>query len=277
MNQWVLKRKNEDEDQNTTNVYRIFKKKTGSLGGAAVGGSIYGEVTEKSFDRLVQMLVNQCDFDNNSIFLDIGSGLGKPNLHTSVYPGVKYSFGVEISGARWWQSLVVLKSFLESGIGSNVFMAHADVMSIDTFDPVTHIYTFNTGFPFDTMQHIANSFNRSSSTMWISCYDNPTTMTEYGFDAHLIEKLPMKLNGSGNQHMCYIYKKNKNTLNSCNNNSWTLPPVPTDKKYAPHVEHTETYINGLVLMNNLDKYKEWIESQIGLDRARRKTRYENKD
>lgn len=276
MNQWIHKRKNEDQDQNTNNVYRLFKKKTGSLGGAAAGGSIYGEVTERSFDRLVQMLVNQCDLDNNSIFLDIGSGLGKPNLHTSVYPGVKYSFGVEISGARWWQSLVVLKSFLENGVGSNVFMAHADILSIDTFDPITHIYSFNTGFPFTTMQHIAKCFNESSSAKWISCYDNPSTMSEYGFDVSFIQKIPMKLNGSGNQHMCYTYKNNTSTLNSCTNKLWTLPPIPTDKKYTPHVEHTETYTKGLDAMYNLDMYKEWIESQIGLDRARRKTRYQNK-
>ena len=70
-------------------VYKLVRRRTGNLGGGGAGGAIYGEVTQKSFARVVNMLKAECEFNSSSTFIDIGAGLGKPNLHVALDPGVK--------------------------------------------------------------------------------------------------------------------------------------------------------------------------------------------
>lgn len=76
-------------------MYKLIRKQTGQLGGNAAGGAIYGEITQKSFQRVIDYLKEHCNFTSESTFIDIGSGLGKPNFHTSIDPGVKVSNGVD--------------------------------------------------------------------------------------------------------------------------------------------------------------------------------------
>ena len=44
--------------------------------------------------------------DSSSFFLDVGSGIGKPNFHVAIDPGVQVSFGLEIDDDRWLLSLI---------------------------------------------------------------------------------------------------------------------------------------------------------------------------
>ena len=67
---------------------------------AGVGGAIYGEITQQQFQKVVDFLKDHCEFDHQSLFLDIGSGLGKPNFHVSIDPGCQVSYGVEIEKVR---------------------------------------------------------------------------------------------------------------------------------------------------------------------------------
>ena len=86
-------------------VYRIVQKLTGNLGGGGNGGAIYGEVTKSSMHKLVQLMVDSTNLGPNSRFLDVGSGIGKPNLHVAQYPGVKVSIGIELIYERWLLSI----------------------------------------------------------------------------------------------------------------------------------------------------------------------------
>eukprot|EP00954_Amorphochlora_amoebiformis_P031039 1395554-Amorphochlora_amoeboformis.AAC.2 len=70
-------------------------------GGTATGGEIYGEMTKASFQRVVECLIEKAELGPDSCFLDIGAGLGKPNMHVAVYPGVKHSIGIEILPVIW--------------------------------------------------------------------------------------------------------------------------------------------------------------------------------
>ena len=86
-------------------VYRIVQKLTGNLGGGGNGGAIYGEVTKSSMHKLVQLMVDSTNLGPNSRFLDVGSGIGKLNLHVALYPGVKVSIGIELIYERWLLSI----------------------------------------------------------------------------------------------------------------------------------------------------------------------------
>ncbi|GBG24769.1 Histone-lysine N-methyltransferase, H3 lysine-79 specific [Hondaea fermentalgiana] len=192
-------------------LYSLIRRKTGALGGGGAGGAIYGEVTQESFQRVVDVLVAQCGLNTESVFLDIGAGLGKPNFHVAISPGVKQSLGVELIGGRWWQSVYLLDQCLSERTlrpyASKVFFAHANVTDMKEFEPTTHVYSFNRGFPPEAMEAVARAFHASSTAEFFICFDKPKVLEGYGFRIELVDFVPTKMAGSGEQHRCYVYRR----------------------------------------------------------------------
>ena len=71
--------------QHVKHLYSTIRGAIGNLGGAGAGGAIYGEVTMTSFHRLLLYLQSTTNLNADSIFVDIGAGLGKPNLHAAAH------------------------------------------------------------------------------------------------------------------------------------------------------------------------------------------------
>ena len=82
----------------------MVRKSTGTLGGNGSNGAIYGELTMHSMQKVVDLMVAQCALNNQSRFIDVGSGLGKPNFHVAQDPAVRLSLGVELEHIRWQAS-----------------------------------------------------------------------------------------------------------------------------------------------------------------------------
>lgn len=80
--------------------YSLIKKVTGTLGGGANNGPIYGELTEHALQRVVEVLKQMCGLDRTSRFLDVGGGIGKPVIHLAQDPGVRVAIGVEVEETR---------------------------------------------------------------------------------------------------------------------------------------------------------------------------------
>lgn len=268
------------------NLYGLIRNKTGSLGGGGSGGEIYGELTQYSFHKIVLKMIEICDLSSNSIFLDIGAGLGKPNFHTAIYPGCKMSLGIEIQGSRWWQSMNLLHTALNdpelSPDINRVFLAHANIMDMETLDPVTHVYSFNRGMPLKVMKSMANAFNKSKSANYFICFDPLKKLELYGFKLRLLDKsLSAKMHGSREGHLCYIYEKIKKQQESMSEvsvlrsfrRSWGKLTYPSNARYSPCVKHSSKYHEGLFAMVKGPKaYKTWVWNEIGLDRCTRRLR-----
>ncbi len=62
---------------------------------------------------------------------------------------------------------------------------------------------------FDAKQlyEIAGIFN-NSQTGYIVCYQNESLMEEFGYKVNLLGQVPTSMCISGQQHTCYIYKRN---------------------------------------------------------------------
>ena len=123
-------------------VYTDVQRATGSLGGNASGGAIYGEVTKQSVQRVLDVLREKCELGPTSSFIDIGSGLGKPNFHASVEGGLRYSVGVEIDKVRWHLSLVNLQRAVGrslDGSAPRVMFQQTDITAAKVLDPFTHV------------------------------------------------------------------------------------------------------------------------------------------
>ncbi|RLN73081.1 hypothetical protein BBJ28_00003788 [Nothophytophthora sp. Chile5] len=194
-----------------TEVYKAIRKSTGSLGGNAAGGAIYGEITQASFQRVVDYLKQHCELSAASRFLDVGSGLGKPNFHVAIDPGVEVSYGVELEELRWHLSLHNLRSvlMLESQRDKrprSVFSA-GDITHARTLDPFSHIYSFDVGFPPDVMDKMAEIFNRSSAKYFASFHAPRKVLDMYGFSVENIGRVATSMAGSSEGHQCYFYRR----------------------------------------------------------------------
>lgn len=89
-------------------IYGIVRKSSGALGGNGYDGAIYGELTQRSMQKVLEFLVGKCQLNSQSRFIDVGSGLGKPNFHASQYPGCRLSLGIELEDIRWQVRIVFL-------------------------------------------------------------------------------------------------------------------------------------------------------------------------
>ncbi len=138
--------------EKTRRVYSIVSKMTGSIGGNGHGGAIYGELTAVSMQKMVDLMKVHTNFGPDSRFIDVGSGLGKPNLHVTQDPGVEFSYGIEMEHVRWVLGMSNLNMVLQyaaknpcKDIRHRCCFQHGDITQAKYFDPFTHVYMFDIG------------------------------------------------------------------------------------------------------------------------------------
>jgi hypothetical protein len=142
---------------NVKRVYQIVNKHTGSIGGNSHGGAIYGELTVGSMQKMVNLMIEHTGLGPESRFIDVGCGLGKPNLHVTQMPGVEFSYGIEMEHTRWMLGIVNMHQVLQQAqmdeiegrttdlIGHACVLEHGDIRQAKFFDPFTHVYMFDIG------------------------------------------------------------------------------------------------------------------------------------
>lgn len=232
---------------NVRRVYEIVSKHTGSIGGNGHGGAIYGELTVGSMQKMTNLMIEYTDLSKESRFIDVGCGLGKPNLHVAQYPGVEFSYGIEMEHVRWMLGMANLDQVLkaaqkdivygkktkkddddDSTIEHRCFFAHGDITEANFFDPFTHVYMFDIGFPPRLFHQLAEMFN-SSQSEYLICYHGPKLMIErYEFNVDLLVQTPTSMHGSAEGHQGYIYRRTKkaNKRKACKTSQFGTPCDP---------------------------------------------------
>ncbi|KAJ8609343.1 hypothetical protein CTAYLR_009297 [Chrysophaeum taylorii] len=178
--------------------YAIVRRSSNGLG--ETGGAIYGEVTASSFQRVVDAM----GLEPTSIFLDVGSGLGKPNFHAALHAGCA-SFGVELEEVRWQLATFNLMQMHAAGFGGGVYFLHGDITAAYSLDPFSHVYMFDVGFPPTLLETLADLFNRSQARVLASFQKNLDE--NYGFDVVLRRKIQTSMHGSTEKHACFVYDR----------------------------------------------------------------------
>ena len=191
--------------------------------------------------KLVQLMVASTNLGPKSRFLDVGSGLGKPNLHVAQYPGVKVSIGIELKRERWMLSLANLKACLKTAVADaarhgpdpsggrpadpasdgrvkgNTIFIQGDITKARTFDPFTHVYMFSVGFPPDLWERLATIWNNSNpnTCKYLICFSPEKKMKEYDFAVEIVAEADTTMHGSGEHHTVYLYKRSKPPADWC--------------------------------------------------------------
>jgi len=227
-------------------VYGIVKKLTGSIGGNGAFGPIYGELTMGSMQKMINLMKEHTEFNSSSRFIDVGSGIGKPNLHVTQDPGCEFSYGIEIEYSRWLLGLNCLKGTLDaaqqqqqnSNVSPDARILHrcmfvqGDIRSAKTFDPFTHVYMFSIGFPPTLWCDLSDMWNRSAS-LYLICYHSPRDIIHnYEFEVELLAQMPTSMHGSKEGHMGYIYKRAATVRDSKNAPTTVVADPPCDPYFA---------------------------------------------
>jgi len=229
--------------QHVKNMYKEIRAKTGSIGGNASGGPIYGELAVGSMHKMIHLMVQHTGLDRDSTFIDVGSGLGKPNLHVAADPGVYLSVGIECEKDRYFLGLHNLRGVLGNSSkmkvsdDTNEFLrcgyVMGDIMDAKSFSPFSHVYMFSIGFPPPLWLSLVASFNRSSSP-WLICYHGPRQIIEkHGFNVELVVQMPTSMHGSSEVHTGYIYRrvssKKTKSRGKCNSSGKSVVPLEDGK------------------------------------------------
>lgn len=244
--------------------YRAIRKQTGALGGNAAGGAIYGEITQASFQRIVDFLKENCELSSSSRFLDVGSGLGKPNFHVAIDPGVDVSYGVELEELRWHLSLHNLRSVLSLESGKNkpnhtVFTA-GDITDAHTLNPFSHVYSFDVGFPPDVMDQLATIFNRSAARYFASFHTPRKVIDDYGFDVENIGRVATSMAGSSEGHQCYFYRRIESSDHAKESTEVEDPTAEPSKRF--HID--PLFRKGFeILSRGREGVRDWIVEFFG--------------
>mmetsp|Transcript_21589 Transcript_21589/g.47819 ORF Transcript_21589/g.47819 Transcript_21589/m.47819 type:complete len:412 (+) Transcript_21589:88-1323(+) len=275
---------------NVDSVYKIVHKLTGNIGGNGYSGPIYGELTKHSMQKMIDLMVKHTGFSSSSRFIDVGSGIGKPNLHVAQYPGVEFSCGVEMEHNRWSLGMTCLKACLnaamqeqeeETGtVGSsllegNTMFLHNNILEATTFDPFTHVYMFSIGFPPDLWIRLSKMWNRSDtgSCQYLICYASPRDVIDcYQFDAELLTQVSTSMHGSKESHMGYIYGRTTPKKASRGKKSSNQSSVACDPLFKPAYKLVK---KGLVaLEREVDRQ---VEEEMGgsqrITRSRQKIQF----
>lgn len=242
-------------------VYNIVRKLTGSIGGNGSFGPIYGELTMGSMQKMINLMKEHAEFDASSRFIDVGSGIGKPNLHVTQDPGVEFSYGIEVEADRWLLGMNCLKGMLDGAqeqqgkmlsegdkILHNCTFVHGDITDAHTFDPFTHVYMFSIGFPPSLWCDLSDMWNRSSSK-YLICYHAPKDIIDsYEFNVELVVQTQTSMHGSKEGHMGYIYRRTAGEAVGANNEI-----VACDPYYAPALEKVKS---------GFESIKEDVDSKV---------------
>jgi uncharacterized membrane protein YgcG len=212
--------------------------------------------------KMVDLMIQHTGLDRDSFFLDVGSGIGKPNFHVANDPCVQVSFGLEVDPDRWLLSINCLLATLEFAADivlskpndtslreqlakQKCIFIQGDIKNASVFDPFTHVYMFSIGFPPTLWVELARIWNKSASP-YLICFHAPKDIVEkYKFDVEFLAQTKTTMHGSKEGHTGYVYRRKNQAIQSAKKTSTTIDPV-----FAEGIE---------IVRGGFDCIKKWAE------------------
>eukprot|EP00049_Salpingoeca_infusionum_P002758 m.59463 g.59463 ORF g.59463 m.59463 type:complete len:792 (-) comp11772_c0_seq2:1918-4293(-) len=157
--------------------YKSIRSKIDITCGADGRYGITGNITKGSMSKVLQYLQKHCELDESAIFLDLGHGMGRPNLHVAALtPRIKYSLGTDCNPELYKQSMLVLKDMTEQFPvlleTPRLFFFDANIQDLKNLSPCTHVYAFNIGMPDDVILHIFELVRHSPTVKYFVIYQH---------------------------------------------------------------------------------------------------------
>ncbi|KAK6588099.1 hypothetical protein RS030_7978 [Cryptosporidium xiaoi] len=210
----------------------LWKGVNVNLGSSDEG--MYGETREKSL-RTVFKIMSKYGLDEHSILFDIGSGRGAPNIVASFQNQIFSSIGIELDKNPYYLSLSNVMHTLENCENSiktenskvnlknntketgnepdliypknRIGFIRGDATTLNSFEPVTHIYSFDAAMPVWMVKRFVDLFNKSRTTYCYLSY-RKDLIEVLDLDGIRVHGISTQMMGSGEGRMCWLYLKN---------------------------------------------------------------------
>ncbi|EGD72899.1 hypothetical protein PTSG_04628 [Salpingoeca rosetta] len=182
-------------------VYRIIGRKHDVTSGADGRYGITGHATKGSMAKLLTLLQNKCELNENATFLDLGHGMGRPNFHAAALtPPVKASVGTEYNPHLYKQSMLVLRELAQEDpsylANPRVFFMDRNIRDLSSIVPFTHLFCFNIGMPDDIVRHIMKLISASTTLKYAVLFPhNYVTSARISALGERVCSLPMSMPG----------------------------------------------------------------------------------
>lgn len=134
-----------------TSPYLTYKNKTNfqNVWVDSPHQQVYGELTQKGSNQIVKLFKKH--FNENTVFYDLGSGLGKTVLHYGLQYGIKKSVGIEYSKERHQGAIDLLEEYAKDKTNIEFY---CDKIENKNFSDATVVYADNTGYTDGTSFYI---------------------------------------------------------------------------------------------------------------------------
>jgi SAM-dependent methyltransferase len=162
---------------------------------------MYAELTQASLTQLFQILKSHYELNSNSVFVDLGCGLGKV-VYLASQCRVLKSIGVEVvpehlENAR--KSMKKLKA-------ENVELIEGDIKdNLHKLDRKTHLYAFDFLFSDETMRLIY-AFARKRKGLYLASFRKPAELVKQHFKFNVVQSFKGRMTHVHESHKCYVYK-----------------------------------------------------------------------
>jgi hypothetical protein len=246
-------------------LYSIMQGCESRLGGGEGVEGIYGSITQAGMNKIFDCMKHGTSFGANSCLIDIGSGLGRPQLHAAIDPGLKKSLGIELDQVKVTKARAFITQTLDEmhrrSKGARFATPQivcSSVEKLQSLEKATHAYSFWEGIPMSARASFGLLFRSSTSCHSVtvvqrSMRDPAKQMLELGFGPLLlIKSFPVKMSGSGASFQAYIFTKaNPIAIDKLKSSAGppmdeTLPstaaPSSIEEKTLQHV--TESFARG---------------------------------
>tara|TARA_B100000963_G_scaffold254639_1_gene223243 strand:+ start:8013 stop:8579 length:567 start_codon:yes stop_codon:yes gene_type:complete len=148
-----------DEMYQTSPYRRNFRNKTTFE--TNVGSSVYGEVTKNGTNSIVNKFKDY--FNKDTVFYDLGSGIGKMVIHIGLEYNVKKSIGIEYSKERHAGAIYLKEKYAKDS--NNIELICGDFLKNNLSD-ATVIYMDNTVFPNEVSKRIYKLLSKGTLVLY---------------------------------------------------------------------------------------------------------------
>lgn len=138
-----------------TSPYLEYKNKT-EFNESIVGSNTYGEITQKGTNDLVKHFKSY--FNSDTVFYDLGSGLGKMVLHIGIQYEIKKSIGIEYSEERHQGAIDLQKQYASKY--NNIQFYKGNFLTHNLSD-ATVVYVDNTCLESKLMKKLYSKFPKN--------------------------------------------------------------------------------------------------------------------
>jgi predicted RNA methylase len=162
---------------------------------------MYGELRRAPLIRIFEIFKRDCNFTTNSVFVDLGCGLGK-SVYLASKCGIRESIGIEEEKRH----LDVMRKSMERLEAQDVKIIQGLVEEhLNEVHHGTHFYSFDWVFSHVTLDAIY-AFMRMRSQVYWATFQKPGDLTEKGLKFQLLEKIDGKMARTREGHKCYVYQ-----------------------------------------------------------------------